>query len=200
MRLRRGQSIMELLIALAVIAIGLFAAVTLVYSNLNLVERDADEVVAVNLAREGVELAKQKRDSNWLAGSAFDAGMVSSVDPMDYTATPVWEGAYFASPITDPSFDFTANTLTDATPKLNIVRTYNNLLANNSSGSAEPATPFKRLLTFHPICSDYTVLDSGSACSGAISKIGIRVESRVRWTRKALLKEFVLYDDLYDWR
>lgn len=187
---------MELLLAMSVIAVGLFAAVTLVYSNLALVDRDTDEVIAVNLAREGVELAKMTRDSNWLAGNAFDAGMLSG---SDYTATPVWDGV-----VTSPSFEFTPGALGDANTR--IVESSNasarSFLANYNAAPVVTGTStgFLRLLTFHPICDDLTVLNSGSTCEPGKLKIGIRVESAIRWTRKGKVQNFTIYEDLYDWR
>ena len=85
----RGQTLIELLITVSVVTTGLFAASALVFSNLQLSDRDADEVVAVNLAREGIELAKEMRDSNWLAGAPFDQGLASG---RDYSAAPRWTG------------------------------------------------------------------------------------------------------------
>jgi len=199
MKTRSGQTILELLIAFMVIAVGLFAAATLVFSNLNLVQRDADEVVAVNLMREGIELAKQVRDSNWLSGNAFDLGFSDApLNPLDYTATPVWEGAW--TPVmTAPSFSFAANDMTHANAA--IVKTENNLYANVGGGVTGNATIFQRLLTFHPICNTapVSIIDSGTACPAGVASIGIRVESHVRWTRKGT-HDLTMYDDLYDWR
>lgn len=195
MHRKNGQTMIELLIAFFVISVGLFAAVTLVFSNMNLVERDTDEVVAVNLAREGIELAKEVRDSNWLAGNAFDVGLANGVD---YTATPIWEGTLLA-PATGPSFSFVANTLGDADAR--VITTTAGLFANaNAAASIDgTATKYFRLLTFHPICSDDTTRDSGADCGG-MTKIGVRVEAHVQWTRKTGLGDLTLYEDLYDWR
>ncbi len=199
MRLRRGQTIIEMLIALTVIGVGLFAAASLVFSNLNTVERDSDEVVVVNLAREGLELAKQVRDSNWLAGTDFDAGMVDKAVG-NYTATLVWDGI-----LPTPAFDFSAKDFKDA--NTSVVRLTKpeaaDFLANQNSAASivGNATAFKRLIVFHPICDDgvgiISVLDSG-ACS--VKKVGIRVESRMQWLRKDATKSFMLYEDLYDWK
>ena len=185
----------ELLVAFFVISVGLFSAVTLVISNLNLIERDTDEVVAVNLAREGIELAKEVRDSNWLAGNPFDSGLYSGVS---YTATPIWEGTILA-PSTAPSFSFVATDFTD--PHTQVVTTPNGLLANAASEATIAGTPtaFRRLLTFHPLCSDFTVQDNGSDCTGHGTKIAIRVESHIQWMRKTP-RSLTLYEDLYDWR
>lgn len=197
MKIRNGQTLIEMLIAFAVIGVGLFAAVTLVYSNYNLVQQDAEEVVAVNAAREGVELSKQMRDSNWLAGTAFDAGLANGTD---YTATPIWEGVFLA-PGSAPSFSFTANDLSEH--HVDIVKTRNGILANAATEAnidGDP-TPYKRLLTFHPICGDYTVLSSGADCPGSgQTKIGVRVESHVRWTTRGKQNDTTIYEDLYDWR
>ena len=199
MKIRSGQTILELLIAFMVIAVGLFAAATLVFSNLNLVQRDADEVVAVNLAREGIELAKQMRDSNWLDGSPFDLGFSDApLNPLDYTATPVWEGTWIPA-MTVPSFLFSANDFTHG--NATIVKTAHGMYANSGGGITGTATPFQRLLTFHPICKTEPIsfVDSGTACPAGVAKIGIRVESHVRWARKGA-STLTMYDDLYDWR
>ncbi|MFZ2803731.1 MAG: prepilin-type N-terminal cleavage/methylation domain-containing protein [Patescibacteria group bacterium] len=194
---RNGQTLIELLVAMFVISIGLFGAVGIVYSNLALVNRDTDEVTVVNLAREGVELAKEARDSNWIAGNSFDQGFESG---SDYSATPVWNGI-----LATPSFDFTANTVTDTQAAvIQLVPTstapgfYANL--NMGAGITGNSTLFHRLLTFHPICSDESVLNSGAICAGALTKIGIRVESHIEWTRQGITKDFTIYSDLYDWR
>lgn len=189
---------MELLIAMFVIAVGLFGAVTLVYSNLALVDRDTDEVVAVNLAREGVELAKEARDSNWLAGNAFDQGLHNGTD---YTSTPVWDGSAAA-----PSFDTTTNAITDASASVvqrGTTSTAPGFFANANTlaGITGTVTGFRRLLTFHPLCDDQSVLDDGTDCAATGHvKIGIRVESHVEWTRKTTVKDLTVYSDLYDWR
>ncbi len=184
----------EMLIAFFVISVGLFTAATMVFSNMNLVERDTDEVIAVNLAREGIELAKQVRDTNWMAGNPFDAGLHNG---LIYTATPIWEGTLMA-PSTGPSFAFTATDFTGADTQ--VVTTPSGVMANADGGTITGTpTIFRRLLTLHPICQDYSVLNSGVDC-GSMPKIGVRVESHIQWSRKGTPRDLTLYEDLYDWR
>ncbi len=202
MRIARGNTLIELLVAMMVIFVGLFTAATLVYGNLALVQRDTDQVTAMNLAREGIELAKQLRDSNWLGGKNFDDGMFNLNDVTDYTGTPHWFGNDM------PSFQFTANSLGDGDTIV---------LALTDPGTPEfyanqtlqppiigTPTPFQRLVTFHPICGDEThVLDSGLNCSSIqvdTPKIGVRVESHVSWVRKGKQNDTMIFTDLYDWR
>ena len=197
MRMRNGQTMIEMIFAIGIIGIGLLAATTLVFSNLALEDRDKDEVSAINLAREGLELGKNLRDSNWLAGNSFDTGMVGTGS--DYTATPEWNGISNSN-----AFDFTANDFTD--PRTKVMSSASAgavyFLANWEPGFSGTSSTFSRLVTFHPICSDFTtVLNSGAACtdSGKI-KVGVRVESHVRWMEQSVQKDTVMYDDLYDWR
>lgn len=204
MRIARGNTLIELLIAMMVIFVGLFTAATLVYGNLALVQRDTDQVTAMNLAREGIELAKELRDSNWLAGKNFDDGMFNplSGSETDYTATPAWVG-------TDaPSFQFTADDLTaDTTVVVALSDSKSPDFYANQTQPPIVGTPtlFQRLITFHPICDDgaRTVLDSGSTCMTIgpdVSKIGVRVESHIRWVRKGTRNDTTIFTDLYDWR
>jgi prepilin-type N-terminal cleavage/methylation domain-containing protein len=194
----RGQTLIELLVAVAVISTGLFASMNLVYSNLALVDRDTDEVVAINLAREAIEISKQIRDSNWLEGSAFDKGLYDPADVTDYTATPLWEPS-----LARPAFSFEANSFEDENASIVSATTtqVQGFLANRNVGADinGNGTSYKRLITFHPICSDNSVLDAGS-CGGALSKVGVRIEARMRWTRRGIEKGTVIYEDLYDWK
>ncbi len=201
MRKLHGNTLIELLIAMMVISVGLFTAATLVYGNLALVQRDTDQVTAMNLAREGLELAKQLRDSNWLAGKSFDDGMVGT-DPMDYTATPKWTGG-----AVNPSFQFVANDFTHPDTAVVAVSDVSALdfFANQTSDVpfAATSTPYQRLITFHPLCDDGSVKDSGSNCqqnNPNALKIGVRVESHIRWARKGTQYDTVVFTDLYDWR
>ena len=194
----------EMLIAFMVIAVGLFAAAQIVYSNLGLVQRDQDEVVAVNLAREGVELSKQLRDSNWLAGTAFDTGFQDATNPLtpDISGTFVWNP--LSSGTTYPLVDFAAVDITSDAAK--IIRTPQGALANAHAAAPAitgTATTFRRVMVFHPICFDGTTTYSyplSGVCGAGLTKVGIRVESHVRWIRNGTNRDFTVYEDLYDWR
>jgi type II secretory pathway pseudopilin PulG len=206
-----GQSIVELIVAMAVITIGLTGAGILVLSNIRLQELSADRVVATNLAREGIELAKAQRDSNWLAGCPiFYGGMVvgsscaAAGGGNDYEAIPSVgaAGTFFG-------FDFTPDAIGE-TDYTKIVRSSaaasRGMYIQGIEGGvpvAGTSTPFYRFMTFHLICSDGFVKTSGSGgCSNPVHGVivGIRVTSRVEWSKHGLSHQSTIVDDLYDWR
>lgn len=61
---RRAFSIVEVIIASAIVAIGLTAVLQLLSSSLNNAFRDTDAIVATELAQEGLEYAYNVRDTN----------------------------------------------------------------------------------------------------------------------------------------
>lgn len=193
MRLLKAQSLIELLIAMSVIIVGLTAASMIIFSNVRLQERSADEVAAANLAREGVELAKAVRDSNWIAGSPFDGGLYSG---MDYTAAPRIDGGAFID------FDFAPND--SNAPEAVIKRSSNpssQQLFVQGTGASGNATLFRRLVSLNPICGDYSIAPDGAACPAlGGGKIGIRVRSVVSWTKRDGTHSAEMDDDIYDWR
>ncbi len=195
MRIAKAQTLIELIAAVAVIGIGLFAATSIVFSNMNLSDRDSDSVVSTNLMREVLELAKNKRDSNWLAGVAFDTGMYSGTD---YSATPIWNGIAGTY-----SFDFGPNDFSDV--KTKIIRSANasalDFLENYQPGYTGATTTFSRIVTFNGICANGSIVGAGVNCGNVGStKIGIRVMAQIRNTRKGVTKDSTMYEDLYDWR
>jgi Tfp pilus assembly protein PilV len=190
---QRGQSLIELLIAMFVIIVGLSASGTIIFSNLRLQERSADRVVGTNLAREGVELAKAVRDSNWVAGgsTAFDVGLYSGTD---YTAVPRMDGGTYID------FDFTPNAIADATATLKRSTNASSPgLFVQGTGSTGSNAGFSRLVTLAPICSDHTTRASGLTCGG-LTKIGIQITSTVQWTKRGTTFTSTIVDNIYDWR
>lgn len=189
---KRGQSLIELLVAMTVIIVGLTAAGSLVFSNIQLQEVSADRVVAANLAREGVELVKAWRDSNWLAGNVFNDGL-SDVD--DYTGVPIWVSGQHAG------FDFTADAIADTDWTMIKRSTQSTNIGLFAQGATHPGTDteFRRLLTLHPVCEDGSVISDGVTC-GALRVIGIQVESLVTWSKRGVTRQSLIVDEIYDWR
>jgi Tfp pilus assembly protein PilV len=195
MRFLRAQTIIELLIAMSVIVVGLTSAAGIIFSNQRLQERSANLVTASNLAREGVELAKAVRDTNWIAGAPFDTGLASSTD---YTAVPRMDGGIFID------FDFFANATSDAIALMKRSTNANSMgMFVQGSGVAGGSTNtiFSRLVTLNPICSDYTIRTSGSSCPDPGNpKIGVEVTSLVQWKMRDGWRQSSIVDNLYDWR
>ncbi len=66
LRAQKGFTLLEGIIAMTVITVGLVAGMSLAISNISTAQNNERRVVAVNLAREGVEAIRNIRDSNWL--------------------------------------------------------------------------------------------------------------------------------------
>ncbi|MBI4128590.1 MAG: VWA domain-containing protein, partial [Parcubacteria group bacterium] len=82
-----GFSIVETLVATAIVAIGVIAGMALLLSILRANRLTAHEVVATNLAEEGVELVRNRRDLNIDAGEAFNEGLAPGEYILDADGT-----------------------------------------------------------------------------------------------------------------
>lgn len=73
---QRGQTLVETMVASMVLVMGISAAAGLAIYGLNATSGVTKQLVAVGLAREGVEAVKNMRDTNWIRGnlssSCFD--------------------------------------------------------------------------------------------------------------------------------
>ena len=77
---QRGQGLLELIIAIGVITVGLLAVWTLFLSNFSGEKEAGTRIVAVNLAREGIEVVKNILDKNIIQQRPWNEG----VGPGDY--------------------------------------------------------------------------------------------------------------------
>ncbi len=64
--LQSGQTLIETMVAALVLVMGISAAVTLAIYGFGASEDISKQLIAVGLAREGMEVVKNLRDSNWL--------------------------------------------------------------------------------------------------------------------------------------
>lgn len=63
---RPGQTLLEMVIAIAVITVSTLATTTLIVVTITTGRVSQAQIQAANLAREGVEIVRAIRDSNWL--------------------------------------------------------------------------------------------------------------------------------------
>jgi len=188
-----GQSLVEMVIAVAIILTGLVGVLSLTVSNLTGATENEARIVASNLVREGIEVVRNIRDTNWLKGQVWDAGLKSGTD---YTAIAVfnptantWELNFAPNSIDDPQTQF----------KKQDDGTY---LQGTESGTP---TAYRRLITLDEICKDLvnkleTIKSSGEACGMNEEKVGIRVRSEVKWYVSGRTRQMVGEDRIYNWR
>ncbi len=84
---KAGETILETIIAVSVLAIGVTLSSTLMASSLRNINTSKNRVIAVNIAREGIEAVRNIRDTNWLkfSGNVRECWnhMPSSLEPLD---------------------------------------------------------------------------------------------------------------------
>jgi len=196
---RRGQTLLEAIIAIGIIVTAVSSSLTLVQGAITAEGQSEASIVAGNLAREGVEVVRALRDGNWLADVAWDAGLEGT--GADYTAMPVFAPATAAW-----TLNFTPDTIDSGGA---VIYRYPATTGSAAEGLHVQAASipidtqdsgFRRLLFLDPICDDGSVVTSGSTC-GVAKKIGIRVTSQVAWeTQGGASHSTSVIEELYDWR
>lgn len=69
---QRGFTLIEAMVALILFTIAMGPVLILATSTANVATRIEHNLIAANLAQEGVEVIRNIRDTNWLNGSSFD--------------------------------------------------------------------------------------------------------------------------------
>lgn len=188
-----GQSMVEMIVAIAIILTGLVGALALTISNLSGSHEAGTRVVAANLAKEGIDVARNIRDTNWLQDLDWDAGL-SSGD--DFTAIAVFDPS-----LNQWQLDFAADSIGDEVAKIYL--TADNLYLQDTTPPAGNETLYSRLLTIEPICFDQatkTEAIDGGPCGIGEEKTGVRVKSEVAWSESGRSRTLTLEDKLYNWR
>jgi len=188
----KGQGLLEVVIALSIIVTGLVGALSLAISNLSNSSDSVQRVIAGNLAREGVEVVRNIRDSNWLAGEVWDTSLFFE-DSDDHTAIVSFN-------LEENNWDLDFGT-EDNFDEPEVLEITDDFLYNHLEGSP---TNFYRLITIDEICADEDKCGDG-ICSeeeeeSCQERIGVRVISEVQWKDRGKTRNLVIEDKLYNWR
>jgi prepilin-type N-terminal cleavage/methylation domain-containing protein len=72
----RGFSIIEVMVAVSILTIGMIAVLTMSEQTIKVVKLNKDKLTASQLAQEGLELARNRRDNNWLTPGDWKSGII----------------------------------------------------------------------------------------------------------------------------
>lgn len=78
-----GFTLVEALVAISILLVAVVGPISLIGDSLHRIYYAKDEMIAINLAQEGVEVVRQVRDSNMLGGGAWDVGITTGNYTLD---------------------------------------------------------------------------------------------------------------------
>ena len=81
---RNSFTLIEVMIAVAILTTAVGAAFSLIRQNLVASSINQASLIAAYLGQEGVEIVKNIRDNNWLAGNDWDYGLATGTYRADY--------------------------------------------------------------------------------------------------------------------
>lgn len=187
-KLQQGQSLLEMVFAIGILLIVVSAILALATANILGQKESEFQIMANNLARESIEVARNIRDSNWLAGNQWDAGLsdiTSDIAVVDYNSQTLRF---------DPTDDEKKLYTSDA-----------GLYSHDDSGTL---SIFNRELMLSSVCQNINSasVDFGKEIIRAIcistdeKKIGIKVQSEVSWSERGRDRTVKLENLLYEWK
>lgn len=198
---QRGQTFIELLTAVFVLALALVGALSLANSNARNQTMGTLRLQGSYLAREGFEIARGIRDTNWLSEmppDQWDTGLYDSSGSDHCAIIP--PGA--------SSFQFAECKLDSGKPVIfdplyQLYRAENGGYSQNSDPllAQGEATNFFRKVRFDPIClaGEIETVKTDGACDPG-QKIGVVVTSEVWWQQGPLKSNALVTERLMNWK
>ena len=197
-RAPRGQSFIEAMVAITVIVSSISSSLALVQSSITATSNGGVQVTAANLAREGMEVARALRDTNWLKSQSFQVGLVDASGQK--TARPILDTANGTW-----SLSFAATSLTDANATVYLT-TDGVYLQADAQPSGSVVSPYTRVLTLQHLCRENLTgaeraVGGDVTCLGSETLVGLLVDSTVRWRGvSGVFQTLTVEERLYDWR
>jgi len=185
----QGQSMMEMIFSIGILVTAISAIIALNASNINSQKQSEYLIVANNLAREGIEVVRSFRDRNWLAGQNWDKNLelAGSYLPCFNENLNSWAIVPFDSESIDQLFISNIGVYSCDTTGLPTVYYRHLRLSHICLDISE--TPAKGTETIKDLCD-----------SSAEKKIGLSVQSVIKWSEHNRPHQVIIEDLLYDWK
>lgn len=207
-----GFTLVELIIAIAVFTVGIMGAFTLALANLRIARENQDRVIAADLAREGLELMRNIRDTNLLRLQDNEDCHPNPGLQLCTYSTNIRRGLYAVDiydnyPDVPPSLMGFCDNPGDNWFGCTCLNNGCDLnIDSNNYYSHDPGTVtnFVRRIATRPLCFDGTTENFNfdpSGCVGANNiEIGLEVSVRVDWNRYGQSDNVMVKELLYNWR
>jgi len=209
-RTRSAQSLLEAIIAIGVILVATISATTLIVTTIAAGRASTDKIEAVNFAREGVEVVRQIRDSNWMkrAQNIVDGSGNGATTAQWDDSGSIFDGykalgdatgkCYFA--VLDPQLGWALNvdTANPVAPCASSAQAVINKVTDNGPefmtqqycpiGAGQSCKPTK-----------YSRLISVQLLPDAVAGSYLNITSTIVWKNRGN-KTLAVTERLYDWR
>ncbi len=199
-----GQTLVELIAAAFVLAVGLVGVLALTTANVRSQTIGNIRLAGAQLAREGVELARNIRDTNWMLGKSWDDGLK---DPDNFLACAVMTEGIDQFRFVDCSNQLYLD-------QFAIYRFEDRFVQMAKQPKEAVKAGYYRIIRFDPICLNKTeqefaggnldgtqeFIAEGETGCGDMFKAGIRVTSEVSWLRGSGMQSVKVVEQMYNWR
>jgi len=183
---RKGQTIIEVMIALGLLTMGLLGLLDLLSQSFFLDRVISDQTKATYLAEEGVELAKSLIDNDVYLTVASP------------TQSPGWDACFGLDPLTHIPKDFELDYTSLPTSPYTSIYSCDNSSIKTYQG---------RFLNFDPSTDLYSYLPGGTPTNftrdiriTALTTSELEVQSIVSWSTGPITNQSLdLEDDFYNW-
>lgn len=195
---QKGQGLIEMLVAIAIILSAIVGGLSLMISSYNAEQESSRRTVAANLAREAIEICRGLRDTAWINRAAFESWFTNA--DLDYTFVPSFDEVQMKWKL-----DSVPDAILDSAAKIYQYKTGSFAgLLNNLAVHDPASTPFRRMIFMNPICwNSVTLTEStvgdGSRCT-PLETAGVKIRVRVEWSERGRTHGVNVEDRLYNWR
>lgn len=189
----KGETILEVVIAMGILSIVMFSAFGLIGQAISTHTNVKNRVTAVDIAREGVELVRSIRDTNWIKYSGDKRTQwLCYQDPCTAAEHRITNGFYTIDAIKIYGL---AKPTKQSTLDLDLPDDYYEYQILNSTEDGfthdnGEATLFHRQIELS--------LYNNTACGANCPEVGLDVISRVQWLEGSRKNQLTLRTRLYD--
>lgn len=176
---KKGFTLIEAIVAIGVISIGFVGSLVLLSRASSQAIALKDRVVAAHIAEEGIEVARNIRDTNWLKGRDWLFGLI---EPIEAPSGTEISGVL--------NYDSSAIDDSDQSESRKCLNWNGSFYKHAVAPAYACSTSFKRQITL----TKKEEIISGQNISY------LEIKSTVYWKEKGIVKNLTVIDHLYDWK